>query len=92
MNVAAGVKATDAVNVGQLKAAVAAVASGAAPAAVAISETPEPPALSVRQVGLSHESRAFDVLQRQLAKLHVLVMQQQERIAQLENRVVSAAK
>jgi hypothetical protein len=50
MNVAAGVRPTDAVNVAQLQAAVAAVANGASPA---VTVTPEPAAISVVAVGMN---------------------------------------
>jgi trimeric autotransporter adhesin len=91
MNVAAGVKATDAVNVAQLKAAVAAVASGASPAAAAMPVAPEPPAISVVAIGQDNARHPNDDIRRELAELRALVKQQQQQIAQLESRVVAAA-
>jgi hypothetical protein len=92
MNVAAGAKNTDAVNVAQLNAAVAAVAAGASPATAALPDAPEPPAVSVVAVGPNDTRHASAEMERRLAQLEALVKQQQERIAQLESREVAAAK
>jgi len=86
------VAANDAVTVAQLQAAVAAVASGAAPATVVVPAAPEPPAVSVVPVNVNHARPAGGDTQRRLAQLEALVKQQQERIAQLESRVATAAK
>jgi autotransporter adhesin len=87
VNVAAGVKPTDAVNLAQVKALIASAASGASPAAAATPAAPEQPAISVVPVGI----RSSDDIRRELAELRSLVKRQQQRIAQLESRTFAAA-
>ena len=88
MNVAAGVAASDAVNVAQLNAAMAAMAAGSA---AAVPVAPTPPAVSAVAVGPNARISA-EGLQRRLSELEALVRQQQQRIAQLERRAAAAAR
>ena len=90
MNVAPGVSGTDAVNVAQLQAAVAAVASGTALEAEAVPVAPEPSTVSI--VATGNAGRTIDDLQRRLSELEALVRLQQQRISQLESRIVAAVK
>jgi hypothetical protein len=74
-----------------ISAAVTAVASGASPATVTMPLAPEPPAVSVVTVRQDRARYTNDDVRRELAELRALVRQQQQRIAQLEGRVVAAA-
>jgi autotransporter adhesin len=98
MNVATSQRPTDAVNVAQLKAAVAAVAAMVASTAAASPAGPPPPAVSVVAVGTESGTRANNDLRRELAELQTLVREQQallqrqgQRVAQLESQVGAAA-
>jgi len=46
----------------------------------------------VRQLGLGNEKSTIDGMRRRLSQLEALVERQQQLIAQLESRVVAAAK
>jgi len=48
--------------------------------------------MSVRQVGSGNERATIDSMRRRLSQLEALVERQQQLIAQLESRVVAAAK
>jgi autotransporter adhesin len=97
VNVAAGVKPTDAVNLAQVKALIAA-ATGASSATAGMRLALEPPAVPVVAVGLDNTRHANDDIRRELAELRALVKRQQamherqeHRIAQLESHAVAAA-
>jgi autotransporter adhesin len=92
MNVAAGKRPTDAVNVAQLQAAVAAAAAKATQTVTAVPAAPPPPAVSVVPVRMNDARQVNDDLRRRLSELEVLVKQQQQRIAQLESRSVASTR
>ena len=90
MNVAAGSKQTDAVNLGQVKALITA-ATGASSEAMAKAMPPAPPAVSVVRVGLNSAKDSAVSIRRELSELRALVGEQQKRIARLESRIADAA-
>jgi len=90
MNVAAGSRPTDAVNLAQVKALIAA-ATGASPQAMAKAMPSAPPAVSVVRAGLNNAKDSADGVRGELSDLRALVREQQKRIAQLESRIVDAA-
>jgi autotransporter adhesin len=90
MNVAAGSRPTDAVNLAQVKALITA-ATGASPQAMAKAMPPAPPAVSVVRVGLNSAKDSADGIRRELSELRALVKEQQKRIAQLESRIADTA-
>jgi autotransporter adhesin len=82
VNVATAVRPTDAVNLAQANALVAAAASGTL--------ATRPPAVSVVRVGPEDTDQADGDVRRKLAELRALVRQQQQRIADLERRLAAS--